>query len=224
LPTVAAVYTALTLVEPIKELFRELLPDCRLINIVDDSLIQDVIRDGRPSPSVIRRLLVYYQAGFDAGADVILNTCSSVGEVVDLARPIFERPIFKIDQPMAAKAVRTAHSIGVLATLPTTLVPTIRLVQSEAEKIGKKIEIVEGLAEGAFTALMSGDAQGHDALIRETALKIAEKVEIIVLAQGSMARMEEPLMKHTGKIVLSSPRLGVLGVKEFLTARDNENR
>jgi hypothetical protein len=38
-----AVHTALAMVEPVKKLFADNLPEVRLINIVDDSLIQDVI-------------------------------------------------------------------------------------------------------------------------------------------------------------------------------------
>lgn len=216
--TVGAIYTAFALVDPIKELCRELIPGCRLINIVDDSLIQEVIRHGCPTSSVIRRLFAYYQAAVDAGADVVLNTCSSVGEVVDLAQPLLDKPILKIDQPMAETAVKTARNIGVLATLYTTLAPTVRLIKKEAEKIGREVAIVEGVAAGAFEALMSGDVMTHDHILRETAQQIAAEVELIVLAQGSMARMERALAELTGKTVLSSPRLGVLGVKNLLEA------
>lgn len=169
------------------------------------------------------RLFAYYQAGFDAGADAVLNTSSSVGEVVDLARPLFDLPILKIDRPMAEMAVRTAKSIGVLATLPTTLAPTVRLIRSEAEKAGKEVQIVEGLAAGAFEALMAGHAERHDILLRETAQRTAEKVDLIVLAQGSMAHMERPLADLTGRTVLSSPRLGVLAVKKLLEAKGGED-
>lgn len=53
-------------------------------------------------------------------------------------------------------------------------------------------------------------------MIVETASRIAAQVEIFVLAQASMARMEAVLMEKTGKPVLSSPRLGVLAVKATL--------
>ena len=72
------------------------------------------------------------------------------------------------------------------------------------------------LAEGAFAAGMSGDKETHNRLIEEAALKIADRVDTIVLAQGSMAAMEEKLAAMTGKRVLSSPLLGVLGVREYL--------
>jgi hypothetical protein len=84
--TVVAVHTALAMVEPVKKLFAENLPGVRLINIVDDSMIQDVIREGKVPEAVRIRLLRYYDAAVDAGADVIFNTCSSVGDVAIEAR------------------------------------------------------------------------------------------------------------------------------------------
>ena len=45
---------------------------------------------------------------------------------------------------------------------------------------------------------------------------IADQVDMFVLAQGSMARMEQRLSELTGKPVLSSPILGVKGLRQFL--------
>ena len=78
---VVAVHTAMPMVEPTKELFAEHLPEVRLINIVDDSLIQDVIKANEVTPAVEKRLYKYYESSMDAGADVIFNTCSSVGDI-----------------------------------------------------------------------------------------------------------------------------------------------
>jgi aspartate/glutamate racemase len=206
--TVVAIHTAMPMVEPTREMFTKDLPDVRLINIVDDSLIQDVIRAHSVTPSVKNRLFRYYKAAIEAGADAIFNTCSSVGDIAIEARKEIGIPIVKIDDAMAREAVRRASRIGVLATLSCTLDPTVRLLKSQAEKTGKSIELVEGLAEGAFQAMMSGDREKHDALILETATKVASAVDLLVLAQGSMARMEGPLSEITGKPVLSSPNSG----------------
>ncbi len=43
--TVVAVYTGQGLSGPLRTVFTEILPDCRLINIIDDSLIADVVRN-----------------------------------------------------------------------------------------------------------------------------------------------------------------------------------
>lgn len=75
---------------------------------------------------------------------------------------------------------------------------------------------MEGLADGAFAAGQSGDGETHDRLIAEAAQKIADKVDMFVLAQGSMERMEKRLAELTGKPILSSPCLGVLGLRKYL--------
>ena len=81
---------------------------------------------------------------------------------------------------------------------------------------GKNMLLVEGLADGAFAAGQSGDGATHDRLIAEAAQRIADQVDMFVLAQGSMARMEQRLSELTGKPVLSSPVLGVKGLRKFL--------
>ena len=213
---IVAVHTAMALVEPLNKLFKELLPEVKLNHIADDSLIQEVIANNAVTPAVRRRLLSYYTAAADAGADVVFNCCSSVGGVADVGDTVAPVKVFRIDGPMAEKAVREGKRIGVIATLPTTLGPTVELLQNKAREAGREIEIVDGLADGAFAAGQSGDKATHDRLIEEVAKRIADKVDVIVLAQGSMAAMEEKLIEMTGKVVLSSPRLGVRGVKEWL--------
>lgn len=218
--TVVAIYTALTLVQPLKELFKRYLPDCKLINIVDDSLIEEVIKNGGPTLLVKQRLLSYFVAASCTDADIILNTCSSVGEIADLAQHFIDKPIFRIDRPMAKMAVAKAEKIGVLATLSTTLGPTTRLLLEEASKIRKKIYVEQGLAEGAFHELLSGNIQKHDELLEKVATEVAQRVEILVLAQGSMARVAERLQEITGREVLSSLLPCVLALRNYLKGGD----
>ena len=213
---VVCVHTAMALVEPLTKIFAELLPEVNVNHIADSSLIKEVIANNEVTPAVRRRLLAYYNAAADAGADVVFNTCSSVGDVADYGDIYARIPVFRIDRPMAAEAVVKADRIGVISTLPTTLDPTCRLLLGEAAKAGRKVTLVEGLADGAFAAGQSGDGATHDRLIAEAAQRIADKVDMFVLAQGSMARMEQRLSELTGKPVLSSPVLGVLGLRKFL--------
>lgn len=214
--TVVAVHTAMPMVEPTKDLFAKHMPNVRLINIVDDSLIQDVILENKVGNAVKKRLLSYFHSAIDAGADVIFNTCSSVGDIALGAVEMLSVPLVKIDDAMCNEAVSGYSSIGVLATLTTTLSPTVRLLQYFAEKQNKKINVVEGLAEGAFQAVIAGDKITHDKRILEAAVAIADMVDTFVLAQGSMARMETQIAELTGKPVFSSPERGVLDVKQVI--------
>lgn len=213
---VVCVHTAMALVGPLTETFKQIIPEVECEHIAESSLIKEVIANNAVTPAVRRRLLDYYNAAADSGADVIFNTCSSVGDIADMAAGISRVPVFRIDRPMAEKAVREAKRIGVISTLPTTLDPTCRLLQNCAKEAGTEVELVEGLADGAFAAGQSGDSETHDRLIAEAAKRIADKVDLFVLAQGSMARMEQRLSELTGKPVLSSPVLGVQGLRKFL--------
>lgn len=214
--TVVAVHTGVFMVDLIKSLFAEILPDTKLINIAEDGIIAEAVKAGGVTPAITKRLISYYHAGVDAGADIIFNTCSSVGEVADIGAKQLNVPMFRIDEAMATKAVESANAVGVLATLPTTLGPTVRLVKSQSVRLEKPVKVLEGLAEGAFDKFMAGDSAGHDQMILDTAAGIAEQVDMFVLAQASMARMEATLTEKTGKPVLSSPRLGVLALKAKL--------
>lgn len=212
--TIAAIHTASPMIETIKALVKEYLPEnVRLINITDDSLIQEVIREGKATAAVTRRLMNYYYSAVDAGADIIFNTCSSVGEVAAAARSIIPIPIVKIDDAMTRQAIEKYSRIGVLATLASTLGPTVNLLKQKAAQKTKEIIVLEGLAKGAFEALLNGDAETHDVLILETAANIAADCEVLVLAQGSMARMQVKIREVTGKDVLASPVLGILDLK-----------
>ena len=214
--TVVAIYTSRGNVEDLNKQFRKLLPDVRLINIVDDSVIPDIVAAGKVTPGVTKRLLHYFAAAESMRPDLILLTCSSAGEVVDLGRLTIDTvPLLRIDEPMAAEAVRSARRVGVLATLPTTLDPTVRLIRQQAARIGKEVEVVDGLAEGAYQILRQGQPERHDEMIIETAAKIAHRSDVFVLAQASMARVEDKIRERTGKPVLSSPEPCLLHIKSL---------
>lgn len=202
--TVFAVYTGQGLQPIVQELFRTALPGHRLVNLIDDGLIGEVIASNGVTPSIRRRLLRLFEAASASGADVILNTCSSVGEIVPMAEPFIGTPILRIDQPMADMAVQFAR-VGVLATLSTTLEPSMRLIQERAALAGRSVQVVSGLADGAFQALQAGDAAGHDRILLETAMRLAGEVDALVLAQGSMTRMLAELKEKAGIPVLASP-------------------
>lgn len=96
-----------------------------------------MIANNQVTPAVRRRLLSYYNAAADAGADVVFNTCSSVGDVADYGNQYARIPVFRIDQPMAAEAVLNYDRIGVISTLPmfsdaTSTSGTSRLTQRSA--------------------------------------------------------------------------------------------
>ena len=103
--TVFAIHTSSALVAPLGKLFAEMIPDLRIVNIVDDSLLADVRKAGHLIPSVTRRIVGYGILAQSAGADAIFNCCSSVSEAADLLSQVVDIPVVKIDRRMAEKAV-----------------------------------------------------------------------------------------------------------------------
>lgn len=213
---VALIHTGFALVDVLKNLFSEILPDVEIINILDDSLLREVLKEGKVTKPVIERMISYFKAAEYYKVNAILNVCSSVGEVADIARMIINTPIVKIDETMAQDAVKKATNIGVAATLQTTLDPTCRLLEKKAAETGKKIVLTRTLCTGAFEELMSGNAKKHDEIVLNKIKELAGNVEIIVLAQGSMARLVNELDDNLASRVLTSPRSGVLEVKKVL--------
>jgi len=66
---------------------------------------QEHHRGGHLQKVTIRRLISLIASGFDAGADAVLVTCSSIGPGVEIAQSLFDRPVIRVDEAMAKSAV-----------------------------------------------------------------------------------------------------------------------
>ena len=217
--TLALIHTSMVFVNVetmMKDMFAEIMPDVRLINIVDDSLLPDVMNSGVIADDVQKRMSAYVKAAEETGADAVLSLCSSLGPSIDSTRETVAIPVIKIDDPMTMKAVELGQNIGVMATVPTTLGPTIDLIKQNAAAMVKDVQIYDRLVEGAFQILMGGDKDKHDQMVIDAAHALAEHVDIIVFAQASMTRLAPSVEDVTGLKVLTSPRLAIEYTKSVL--------
>ena len=204
------VHTSATLVPVFAQLCKEKLPGVETFNIADDSLVKGIREAGSLTPTIARRVAGYIESAELAGADYILVTCSSIGPAVEAATKQRGVPVLRVDQPMADKAVQTGRRIGVIATLSTTLEPTADLILRRAGLAGKQIELTSRLCDGAFDALMRGDGAKHDAIVAAALKEMSKGVDVIVLAQASMARVVEALPVAERQIpILASPGIAV---------------
>jgi Asp/Glu/hydantoin racemase len=211
------IHTSATLVPMFAKLCDEKLPGVDVFNIADDSLIKEVITHGGITPSVSRRVVGHVVAAESAGANVVLVTCSSIGPAVEVAATMVEIPVLRVDQPMADRAVSLGPRIGVAATLATTLEPTSDLIERRAAAGGRPIQIQSRLCAGAFEALMGGDAVRHDAMVAGALRELAAEVDVIVLAQASMARVADGLDESSRRIpILASPAIAIEHVATVL--------
>jgi Asp/Glu/hydantoin racemase len=208
--TLGLIHTSATLVPVFAQLCQEKLPGVNVFNIADDSLVKNILSAGSLTAPIARRVASYLESAELAGADYILVTCSSIGSAVEAGAKLTGVPVLRVDQPMADRAVATGRRVGVIATLRTTLEPTSDLIQRRAALAGKSIELTARLAEGAFEALMSGNAAKHDALVAAALKELAKQVDVIVLAQASMARVVATLPAEDKRVpILASPGIAV---------------
>ena len=220
----AIIHTTSATVDPMKALAAELLPGSELVNFVDDSILPQLGQNGGNVSEVEERLVHYARFAEQVGADVILEACSSIGEVVAKMQSAISIPIVRIDDAMAEQAVQRGTRLGVAATLPMTLQPTTRLLQAKAQALGKQVEVKPLLIVGAYQKLMAGDRDGHDDLLVEKLEELTRTMDVVVLAQASMARVLPRLAAAEQEKILVSPRLAMERVKNVMVSLSQPGR
>ncbi|MDD9267375.1 aspartate/glutamate racemase family protein [Paenibacillus sp. GCM10023248] len=212
----AIIHTTPVTVDSLKALAAELLPGVPVMNWVDDSILPQLAANGGNIGEIEDRFRQYALIAQRTGASCILSACSSIGELAARVQPHLDIPIVRIDEAMAEYAVNSAHTVGVAATLETTLQPTQRLISGKAEQAGKSVRIESVVAKSAYQKLLAGDKEGHDEELAAVLRNLAAKTDIVVLAQASMARVISQFAPEEQTKFLSSPRLGMLRVKQVI--------
>ena len=201
------------------DLAREIMPGVEVIHLGDDGLLKEILATETHTPKMARRFATHANFAADSGAEVVMLTCSSLGPLVDMSQCLVDVPMLKVDEAMADEAVKLGKKIGIIATAHSTLKPTSDLVKQRAALAGKKVEIETAYCEGAFPALQRGDATTHDKMVKEKLADLQKRVDVIILAQASVARVVATIPDSEKKVpILSSPRLGVQRLKERLDA------
>jgi Asp/Glu/hydantoin racemase len=215
---IAFIHTVGFLADEFRKLMKAQLPEVDCIHTLNESLLQDLLRGSDPA-LVYRRVVEQVVLAADAGASLIVMTCSSTSPGVDIARQIVKCPILKIDDPMAEAAIRAGDRIGLLCTATSTVRPSTALLQSHAAALGCTVSIHPEINAQAYTALMAGDRALHDKLVRESAVKLAVEVDVLVLAQASLAHLRDGLAAETRCPVLASPPLLMRELAQRLGAK-----
>jgi hypothetical protein len=105
----------------------------------------------------------------------------------------------------------------VLATVASTLNPTVDLLRRCAQGLEKDVELTPVLRDEAFTAMRSGDGTRHDEIVGKALMDLAVDVDVIVLAQASMARVVATLEPGALSVpVFSSPSSGMARLASVL--------
>jgi glutamate racemase len=216
----AIIHTTPVTTKPLRDLADELLPGWEIIDFLDDIILPELASNGGIVEEVVVRLVRFARLAEEAGAAGVLNACSSVGEAVSAMAQAVSIPIVRIDEPMAEEAVQRGRRIGVAATVASTLNPTRRLVIAKAASSGVEVDLEPVLVSEAYQKLIAGDQEGHDQALATTLEELAQKADVVVLAQASMVRVLPKLPEALAGKFLSSPRSGMERLKMVLEGPD----
>jgi aspartate/glutamate racemase len=219
-PVVALIHAVVPAMAPVQAALAEALPGARALNLLDEGLLTEVERRGGLAPECVDRLASLVRLASEAGASAVLLTCNAYTPVVAEVQARFPHvPVLPVDQVMIDRAVAQATRIGVLATVEAGLKQQRESLTRAAERAGKEIQIVASLHPEAMAALQRGDGDTHDRILLEALPQLAAQVELVILAQASIARLLQKLPADLPVPVLASPPLAVQALRETLATR-----
>jgi aspartate/glutamate racemase len=213
------IHAALITTRAVQKYLDEIIPEVEVVHWVDDT-IQNTNFASAPGVIPPGNYAKFTQAALSQqsyGVDLILLACSTFNRAVEFAQPMIVTPMLQIDRPMMDLAVRHGSRLGLLATVPTTIPASERLLRLAATEAGHTIEIETRLCSEAFAALKAGNPERHNELLLAEIDRLSAHVDAIVLAQLSMSALE-PRLTATKVPVYNSGRTAFAHIRNLLEA------
>ena len=214
--SIALIHTVKTVANSFEQKLKDYVGEpVKIHNLWDDFLANNPNEIGEFTIENRCRLYNDIKSAEMTGADMIVVTCSTLTPVVNMIRPFVRVPLIAIDDAMGRKAVTCGERILVLATAGSTEGPMREKLNAEAAKLGKSIQIDFQANAEAFQATKAVQMERHDAILLDMAKNISG-YDCVVLAQASMAHLDQKIEAICKIPVLSSPGLCMEQVKETL--------
>ena len=214
--SIALIHTVKTVANSFEQKLKDYVREpVKIHNLWDDFLANNPNEIGEFTIENRCRLYNDIKSAEMTGADMIVVTCSTLTPVVNMIRPFVRVPLIAIDDAMGRKAVTCGERILVLATAGSTEGPMREKLNAEAAKLGKSIQIDFQANAEAFQAMKAVQMERHDAILLDMAKNISG-YDCVVLAQASMAHLDQKIEAICKIPVLSSPGLCMEQVKETL--------
>lgn len=218
---VALFHTNTATLEMMKKLTMDIMPDVEVIHLLEDSMIKDVMKHQGVTPEISTRIAAYIHIAEMANCDIFMTACSSIGHAVEQCQFMTTMPLTRIDQAMIDEAIAIGGNITVLATVETTLNPTLDFIRQRAKEANKELTIQSNLMADAFVALLDGNAVKHDEIVKNGLQRALKESDVVILAQASMSRVLDTM--PTPEIpVLTSPERAVKWLYQQLQAMDSK--
>ena len=202
-------------IPPVQLAFDEEFPEAEVINVLDESLLVDF--DDQLTPDLRRRITNIIGYCQDNKADAIGLACSVYAPVVESAKDLVHVPLVSSYGPVMADAVTAGPRIGLIASVAATMRDSKYYLHLAADEAGVEIEPQLCLAEDLITVMRAEGQSGLERRLEEEVLKIASKVDVVLLTQVSFAAALAHLEKVSPIPVLSAPHSSARTLKKLLS-------
>lgn len=191
------------------------IPEVAIANILDDELAREAVECGITA-HLTNRFLLAAKLAESIHPELIVCACTSMIPLIDVVRPFLQVPIILIDDELHRQAPSMGNRVAIFATAVSALLPTKEKYEAEvrAQGAGPK-EISTFVCPKANEYMRNGDIEAHDRLVLEAANKI-KNVDVIILAQYSMAHLANQIEKICGCPVMGSGKYCIEEIKQIL--------
>ena len=214
-PKIYLIHAADVAMPPIVASFRANWPQARIVNLLEDGLMNDLAADGRLTAAMTERFVQIGHYCVKAAADAILFTCSAFGPAIEECRRHVAIPVLKPNEAMYEQLVARSGTVSLLATFQPSLPSMLAEIEALARVKGANVTVRPQLVEGALAALQDNRPDDHNRLIAQTAAK-QQGCDAIALAQFSMAPARALAASRTKTPILTTPDSAVAKLKALL--------
>lgn len=206
---VGLVHTTRLVVEAVHKAVTDHCPGIEFNHVMDEGILRSLSAQGSITAEITQWLTNMVVSTQEIGADLAVVSCSSLSPCVNAVQERVSIPVLKIDEPMMEHAVRNAESIGLVMTNPTTEKPSTLLFDQVSKRLGRNVTLVPRLCPDAFANLTQGNISSHDKEVCDVVEALLAEVDVVMLAQISIARVREQLHPaFSGRIFSSLDFIG----------------
>jgi hypothetical protein len=216
-PRIALIHATRLSMAPTEEAFAARWPDVERFHLLEEALSADRVHAPAGAASMVERFVALSRYAQMAGADGILYTCSAFGAEIEAARRAVPLPTLKPNEAMLDEALAFGTRIGLVATFEPSLASIGEELHAAARARGASIAIAPVFAPDAMAALGRGDVAAHDRQIADAARRLGS-VDVVLLAQFSMARARAAVAGAVASPVLTSPDSAVDALRRTMSA------
>lgn len=186
-------HTTHTIIDYVNNLSKKYFPNLTTVHLLDENILADIkLGNLDDAKDKLQNLIKGSQI---SGCKKIMITCSSTGELLDSLNIEDKKQIVRIETPAIDVIKRKYKNTGVIFTNPPVWPQIQRIIKERNADLSK---FSPCYVEHAFDALLNGDIDRHDGLIKSYIENNSHNYDSLFLAQVSLCS--------------AYSRLGIIGV------------